>query len=739
MPQAASQSHDSPSHDSPSHDDDLIIVPKGRSKWQFYGTIGLLLFVLLIFTVGGSFQSSMGGIIGGEETNPIHLSWTDPTTQVRHEVRYDVFMRRFKDLGTLHSIGAFQPRHVPEGKRRPSVSQEDVGLIMVLDQMATDAGIAVTDAEFVQFLLSSFQTQENEQMFARQRHMTVPGLEDVLRNHLRVAKLMSFLSTGAAAGADSGDVEALWKEEHPQFAFQYAEVEGVEYLDQARAALPADEGLLEWFHAQPLFKQQEHFTEESFSGLVAYASLDEPFDATMLLEQFPAPEGLDPEVQARSYYNRFNNVRFKNEVPVEEAPVPDEGESAPVEEATEEAGEENFPAPAPQDEEEDAAAVEVTEDATQDSEFLDCNRNGIEDMVDIASGASADLNANGIPDECETDDESGADEPQQVPLYKPYEEVAAQCLLEAPLHAALTAWFADLRMRMSAAPEDAPLDFATEAEAAGLTLVRIDEPLTRAQLEEQEGWGGKFLSNQFTYALEGDLLSSIILEEGAIIAGQLTTKLPRQEPPIDQIREAVGEEWAQERAVNLAVETLESLRDGLGERPAAEGTDDDAADDTGLIDEPTPWLPIADEAAFKALLIAAGFEMVNRPWLEQFEVPDDDYDAMSAADKTIRVNPDWFELESGQVPAALANFEKTHAILVRYSGKRDRPIEEIKASDLLNLRQQVAIQNANLLGDSLFRFNSDWFKERFKVDFDPWNRAAADDGADAEPASDPGQ
>jgi hypothetical protein len=95
-------------------------------------------------------------------------------------------------------------------------------------------------------------------------------------------------------------------------------------------------------------------------------------------------------------------------------------------------------------------------------------------------------------------------------------------------------------------------------------------------------------------------------------------------------------------------------------------------------------------------------------------------------------------LEAGQVPAAVANSENTHAILVRYSGKRDRPIDEMKAADLLSLRQQVASQNASLLGDSLFRFNSEWFIDRFKVDFDPWNRAADEAEAEAEvdPAND---
>ena len=123
----------------------MIIVPKGRSKLQYYAILGLLLFVLVIFSVGDALQSSAGGAIGAEESNPVYLSWTDPTTQVRHEVRYDTFQRRFTGLDTLHSIGAFQPRHVPEGKRRPRVSPEDAGLVLVLDQLVADAGIVVTD------------------------------------------------------------------------------------------------------------------------------------------------------------------------------------------------------------------------------------------------------------------------------------------------------------------------------------------------------------------------------------------------------------------------------------------------------------------------------------------------------------------------------------------------------------------------------------------------------------------
>ncbi|MCB9913583.1 MAG: hypothetical protein H6828_00370 [Planctomycetes bacterium] len=32
---------------------------------------------------------------------------------------------------------------------------------------------------------------------------------------------------------------------------------------------------------------------------------------------------------------------------------------------------------------------------------FDCNRNGVEDAIDVCIGASADLDQDGIPDECE--------------------------------------------------------------------------------------------------------------------------------------------------------------------------------------------------------------------------------------------------------------------------------------------------------------------------------------------------
>jgi len=39
--------------------------------------------------------------------------------------------------------------------------------------------------------------------------------------------------------------------------------------------------------------------------------------------------------------------------------------------------------------------------------MLDCNQNGVEDSIDIATGASSDLDLNGVPDECDEQARNG--------------------------------------------------------------------------------------------------------------------------------------------------------------------------------------------------------------------------------------------------------------------------------------------------------------------------------------------
>jgi len=289
--------------------EDLVVVPKGKSKLQFLFTLGLTIFVLLIFTVGSSVQSSMGGLFGGGGGERAEVSWTDPLTKESHEVLYTEFQRRSAALSRLSTFGAFQPRHSPEGKS-PRVTPEDTALVLILEQMAQDQDIGVSETEFEGFLRAVFRTGRNVTDQARRLGQSTPAFEDDIRQMLVVQKLMTLLQLGVgqvsprgglSGAVEAETVEALWEERHPQYSFQYVEVEGASYEDQARAAVLPDEELEAWYHDLPTWRQQQHYTEERYLPQVAYVTLGADFDPAALLEKYPAPEGLDPESQATSY------------------------------------------------------------------------------------------------------------------------------------------------------------------------------------------------------------------------------------------------------------------------------------------------------------------------------------------------------------------------------------------------------------------------------------------------------
>ncbi len=48
-----------------------------------------------------------------------------------------------------------------------------------------------------------------------------------------------------------------------------------------------------------------------------------------------------------------------------------------------------------------AAGLALASSAPAGEVICDCNRNGVEDAEDIAGGESADVNENGVPDECD--------------------------------------------------------------------------------------------------------------------------------------------------------------------------------------------------------------------------------------------------------------------------------------------------------------------------------------------------
>ena len=314
------------------HDDDLIVVPEGQSRLRYLATIGLVLFLLIIFVVADTFQASLTG--GGGQQDPVYLTWNDPITGEPHEVLESDFFRTSRNLTIMGSFGLYFPDSAifgdapPPRNGAPKPTEEDIATFLVFEDLAKDTGVAVGNKEHVALLKAIFGNNAGIQQAAANARMPVEQLEAMIRRIERVSKLRN-LMTAAVVVPDSEAIEAQWKEDNPLFKFQVVSTKTEPFLDQARSEAPDDETLTTWFHELPIFRQQTLFTQPTVTPDVMYVPLGEgaEFDPAALLAAYPAPEGTDLEEQARSYHTQNRSTRFR--VPPEEqkeATVGEDGE-----------------------------------------------------------------------------------------------------------------------------------------------------------------------------------------------------------------------------------------------------------------------------------------------------------------------------------------------------------------------------------------------------------------------------
>lgn len=621
-PKHSAKSHVPAPPPHPAHEgnlDELVVVPKGQSRLKFFLTVCLILFVLVIFTVGDQVESVLGGIFSGGGGTQVAMTWVNPENGEEQQMSYPDFYARKRALGRLARYGQFRSADSRDDPGRPNVSDEDTAMWIILDSVARAKGIAVTDSELKGRLRQVFGTGEvMRQAVADLRGTTPIEFEKDLRDLMRASKYRAFLEAGVGI-ADVSRVEELWGEGHPEYKFEYIQAPVENFKEAAAADEPTDEELMAWFRELPAFRQQKYHTEDELVVEVAWLPLDADFDATALLEKYPAPESEeegDALEQARGYYNQFTNVRFRTAEPVSEDGSPPEGP-------------ENW--------------------------------------------------------------------------YKPFEEVQAICEVEAPIHAALSAFLADVRDRVA---EGTEVDFVAEATALGLSVDDSETPRTRTELEQVEGWGGRYISGQIAFgATEGSYLGRVVVEDDAMIVGKLVEKQEGVEPPIEDMREQLMTEWVDARAAELAVEALESLRDQMGERP-----EDDSV-----------FLPTVDAETFAQTVEAAGYELKERPYLGRTELPDDDAVNATAGDLFIRQTNSVFELEEGQVAPAATDLARQAAVLVRFVDERPAPIDDITPRELAQLRQQAIMEARSSFDERFLDARSEFVEQRFALHLDSWD------------------
>ena len=307
--------------------DEPVHVPKGQSRTRFLIILGLMIFTLVIYVVPSEFTQIFRASDPGETS---YVAWQHPTDgpQVMGGREFVGQKRKLQNL--LYVIGA--------NRMNDFLEDEQVGRMLVLDRLAYDAGIQITDSELRQtirdggFIVLSRPSAKVEAgfpefflqvppfgdaaTFARVLDSvgtTAVDFQETLRTLLRIERYESFLSL--AAQPRPADIEAAWKKQHQQYGFELVSFD-VEAAAEEVATRTAEEGKLRsWYDGLDPNNKRMRFTadwvaERSSAELLIWNVADTTVP-TKLLEKFPLTDGVDAEQLAKDYYNQFANVRFR--------------------------------------------------------------------------------------------------------------------------------------------------------------------------------------------------------------------------------------------------------------------------------------------------------------------------------------------------------------------------------------------------------------------------------------------
>lgn len=297
------------------HEQHLVEAPKGTSRARFLFNFLLVVFLLLIFSITGPMMQSLSG--GGGPSGETAMSWTTPDGE-RRSIEISDWYTEKQRLASLEDFGNFL-------LLGPLERGDEIQLarFLILEGLAQRAGIHVADQEVADTILEFFQTKENyDNYLLRSRGRKAKPFEQMLRRGLVVRRYIQMAAVPAGEVLTE-DVLERWKQGAKEHDFEYVEVLAEEFEEAARAALPADAELEDWFNGLSEFQKREFNTERSFALDVAWLDPSLPSQRTALFERFPRPEEEDAEQLATVYFNSNSFTRFVRPEPA--PPEDDEG------------------------------------------------------------------------------------------------------------------------------------------------------------------------------------------------------------------------------------------------------------------------------------------------------------------------------------------------------------------------------------------------------------------------------
>ena len=302
-------------------DEEVVHVPKGQSKFKFLLTLGLMLFVLVIFTVGDQFMGTFGGRRGQSRTSA-YMTWEHPSagTQAISWVDFVAAKRSIDDFFRA------------QGQRadRRQTEDDNITYLLVTDRLARDAGIEVARTEIARILregqrglCAPFFNEKNYRTALASAEVTPIQFETTLSWLLRVQRYEG-LTLFALATPEPSAVEQAWKDQHNEHAFTLAGLATADLRDAAALEEPDETALAAWYEGLDAGEKgrlfRDRFTPERTTAELLSWAPGSPLPEG-LLERFPAAEDTDADVAARNYYDLYQHVRFRRPEPAEGEPT----------------------------------------------------------------------------------------------------------------------------------------------------------------------------------------------------------------------------------------------------------------------------------------------------------------------------------------------------------------------------------------------------------------------------------
>jgi hypothetical protein len=271
-----------------------------------------MLIMLITFLVPGPIYGIFGG--KGGDRNPVFASWERPGHGTVEWRMSDIQGQERVLSEALRSDPYLSMQVGILGQPKPA----DYVRLLVMEQLAQDSGIRITDADLAEHLLATLEFQrisvEDYKNGLRATGRNPAAIESIMKRVLAAARFQQLVAF-AGAVPDPAKIEEQWHQQHAEFSFDYVQLPVETRKEEARQALPDDAGLKTWFDALGEAEKDEFRTgEKRKAELVLFRGADvQP--ATELLAAYPetTAEGTaptTPEDLAQQYHNRVFHRRF---------------------------------------------------------------------------------------------------------------------------------------------------------------------------------------------------------------------------------------------------------------------------------------------------------------------------------------------------------------------------------------------------------------------------------------------